>query len=71
VIELARWTLPRPSTRTTGRAHTGRAARDRSDERLCSDTREIACGNGDVVELGFALVCTDREWLANASVPRS
>ncbi|MDQ6768885.1 MAG: hypothetical protein M3Z54_02735 [Gemmatimonadota bacterium] len=58
------WNLPRPSKRTTGRAHTGRVACDRSNERWCSDTLEIACWTGEVVDLGFALDCGDREWLA-------
>ncbi|MDQ6887957.1 MAG: IS3 family transposase [Gemmatimonadota bacterium] len=71
VMELNGWNLPRPGKRTTGRAHTGRVARERSNERWCSDTLEIACWNGEVVELGFALDCADREWLAYVGEARA
>ena len=64
VMELNAWNLPRPSKRTTGRAHTGRVMREASDERWCSDTLEVPCWDGEVVEVGFVLDCADREWLA-------
>jgi len=70
VMELNAWTLPRPSKRTTGRAHTGRVARAASNERWCSDTLEVPCWNGEVVELGVALDCADREWLAYVAAAR-
>jgi putative transposase len=34
-----------------------------ANERWCSDVLEIACGNGEIVQLGFALDCHDREAL--------
>lgn len=36
----------------------------------CSDTLEIACWNGELVELGFVLDCHDREAIAHVAVPR-
>lgn len=45
--------------------------RGRSDERWCSDTLEIACWNGELVELGFVLDCHDREAIAHVAVPRN
>jgi putative transposase len=71
VMELNGWNLPRPSKRTTGRAHTGRVMRDGSDERWCSDTLEVPCWNGEVVEIGFVLDCADREWLAYVAEARA
>ena len=70
VMELNGWKLPRSTRRRTGRAHTGRIQRDVSNERWCSDGLEIACWNGELVQLGFALDCHDREALATVAVPR-
>ena len=70
VMELNGWKLPRAARRGTGRAHRGRIQRDVSNERWCSDVLEIACWNGDFVQLGFALDCHDREALAHVAVPR-
>jgi len=70
VMELNGWKLPRSTRRRTGRAHTGRVQRDMSIERWCSDGLDIACWNGDLVQLGFALDCHDREVLATVAVPR-
>ena len=41
-----------------------------SNERWCSDTLEISCWNGELVELGFILDCHDREAIAHVAVPR-
>ncbi len=41
-----------------------------SNERWCSDVLEIACWNGEIVQVGFALDCHDREVLAHVAVPR-
>jgi transposase InsO family protein len=71
VMELTAWNLPRPSKRTTGRAHSGRVMREASDERWCSDTLEVPCWNGEVVEIGFVLDCADREWLAYVAAGRA
>ena len=71
VLELNGWTLPRSTRRRTGRAHTGRIRRAVSNERWCSDGLEIACWNGEIVQVAFALDCHDREVLAVIGVPRT
>ncbi len=70
VMEMNEWNLPRPGRRRSGRAHTGRIIRGASNERWCSDTLQIPCWNGDLVELGFILDCHDREAIAHVAVPR-
>jgi putative transposase len=70
VMDLNGWKLPRRTRRRTGRAHTGRIQREVSNERWGSDGLEIACWNGELVQLGFALDCHDREALATGAVPR-
>lgn len=70
VMEIAGWKLPRNARRRTGRAHTGQIQRAVSNERWCSDVLEIACWNGEIVQLGFVLDCHDRECLAWTGVPR-
>ena len=69
-MELQGWTLPVRGPRRSGRAHIGRVARDGSNERWCSDSFEIACWSGEVVEVGFVLDCCDRECLAALGQPR-
>lgn len=70
VMDLHGWKLPRAARRRTGRAHRGQIQRDVSNERWCSDALEIACWNGEIVQLGFALDCHDREALAHVAAPR-
>jgi putative transposase len=70
VMALEGWTLPRRARRRTGRAHTGQVQRAVSNERWCSDGLEIACWNGEYVQIGFVLDCHDRECLAWVAVPR-
>jgi putative transposase len=70
VMELNGWKLPRATRRRTGRAHRGLIRRDASNERWCSDVLEIACWNGELVQLGFALDCHDREALATVAAAR-
>jgi putative transposase len=70
VMELNGWTLPRASRRRTGRAHRGQIQRDVSNERWCSDVLEIACWNDELVQLGFALDCHDREALSHVAAAR-
>jgi putative transposase len=70
VMEINEWNLPRPGRRRSGRAHTGRIVRGSSNERWCSDTLQIPCWNGELVELGFILDCHDREAIAHVAVPR-
>lgn len=70
VMAIRGWTLPRSGRSRTGRAHTGLIRRASSNERWCSDTLEIACWNGEMVMIGFALDCCDREALAHRAAPR-
>lgn len=70
VMELNGWKLPRATRRRTGRAHRGLIRREVSNERWCSDVLEIACWSGEIVQLGFALDCHDREVLAHVAAPR-
>jgi putative transposase len=70
LMDLNGWKLPRATRRRTGRAHRGLVQRDVSNERWCSDVLEIACWNGELVQLGFALDCHDREALAHIAAPR-
>lgn len=70
VMDINGWKLPRSTRRRTGRAHTGLVRRDISNERWCSDGLEIACWNGEVVQIAFALDCHDREVIAHVAVPR-
>jgi putative transposase len=70
VLELNGWKLPRATRRRTGRAHRGLIRREASNERWCSDVLEIACWNGDIVQLGFTLDCHDREVLATVAAAR-
>ena len=71
VLELNGWKLPRSTRRRTGRAHTGQIWRAVSNERGCSDGFEIACWNGEIVQVAFALDCHDRERLAVVAVART
>jgi len=69
-MALHGWNLPRSARRRTGRAHRGRIQRDVSNQRWCSDGLVIACWNGEIVQVAFALDCHDREVLAHVAVPR-
>ena len=70
VMEMNGWKLPRPARRRTGRAHRGLIRRECSNERWCTDVLEIACWSGELVQIGFALDCHDREALAHVAAPR-
>lgn len=70
VLSLNGWTLPHRTRRRTGRAHQGVIQRPASNERWCSDVLEIACWNGEIVQIGFALDCHDREVLSHVAAPR-
>jgi putative transposase len=70
VMAMHGWRLPPAQHRRTGRAHTGQIVRPGSNERWCSDTLELACWNGEVVVIAFALDCHDREALAHVAAPR-
>ena len=62
--------IPPKVRRRTGRAHTGRIATEQSNVRWCSDVLEIACWNGEILQMGFVLDCCDREALAWVAAPR-
>lgn len=70
VMRLHSLQIPPKVRRRTGRAHTGRIATERANLRWCSDALEIACWNGEIVQVGFALDCCDREALAWVAAPR-
>jgi putative transposase len=70
VMEIAGWKLPKSARRRTGRAHTGQIQRAASNERWCSDVLEIACWNGEYIQLGFVLDCHDRECVAWTAAAR-
>lgn len=62
--------LQRHGTRRPIRAHAGRVIAPASNLRWSSDSLEIACWNGEVVRLAFAIDTHDREimaWVATTS----
>ena len=69
-MKFAGWTRPTQVRRRTGCAHTGQIQRAVSNERWCSDAFEIACWNGEHVQIAFALDCHDRECLAWVAATR-
>jgi putative transposase len=70
VMEINGWKLPRAARRRTGRAHRGQIVRPASNERWSSDVLEIACWNGEIVQVGFALDCHDREAVGHVAADR-
>jgi putative transposase len=70
VMEINGWTLPRAARRRTGRAHRGHIVRPASNERWSSDVLEIACWNGEMVQVGFAIDGHDREALSHVVADR-
>lgn len=70
VMRLHSLQIPPKVRRRTGQAHTGRIETDASNVRWCSDALEIACWNGEKVQVGFALDCCDREALSWVAAPR-
>jgi transposase InsO family protein len=70
VMRIHSLQIPPKARRRTGRAHTGRIATEQSNVRWSSDVLEIACWNGEIVQVGFALDCCDREALAWVAAPR-
>jgi putative transposase len=62
--------LARHTGRRRPREHDGQVATLRSNIRWCSDGLEFTCWNGEVVRVGFALDCHDREiigWVATTA----
>jgi len=70
VMQIHDLQIPSKSRRRTGRAHTGKIETEQSNVRWCSDAFEIACWNGEIVQIAFALDCCDREALAFVAEPR-
>ena len=71
VMAIHAWMLPRAAKRRHTRPHEGLVQRPRSNERWSSDALEIACWNGEGVEVAFALDCCDRECLASVAAARA
>lgn len=69
VMRLYGLALPVRGRRRRGRRHDGRVECVISNQRWCSDVLEIACWNGEVVHLAFALDCCDREVPAYVATP--
>jgi len=69
VMRLYGLALPIRGRRRRGRRHEGQVECVISNQRWCSDVLEIACWNGEVVHLVFALDCCDREVPAHVSTP--
>jgi putative transposase len=61
--------VPVRGRRRNGRPHRGLIRREASNQRWCSDVLEIACWNGEVVHVAFALDCCDREAIAFVATP--
>ncbi len=53
----------KPSIPVSKRAHTGKVAVNKSNQRWCSDDFEFRCDNGEKLRVTFALDCCDREAL--------
>jgi putative transposase len=58
--------LPVRGRRRRGRRHEGQVECVVSNQRWCSDVLEIACFNGEVVHVVFAVDCCDREVMSGA-----
>jgi putative transposase len=71
VMRLHGLALPVRGRRRRGRRHEGQVECVVPNQRWCSDVLEIACWNGDVVHVAFALDCCDREVLAVVATPYS
>lgn len=69
VMRLYGLALPVRGRRRHGRRHDGQVECMISNQRWCSDVLEIACWNGAVVHLAFALDCCDREVPAHVETP--
>jgi putative transposase len=69
VMRLYGLALPVRGRRRRGRRHDGQVECVISNQRWCSDVLEIACFNGDVVHVVFAVDCCDREALAFVATP--
>ena len=67
IMQANKLTLERHTGRRPGRSHDGVVIALRSNIRWCSDHFELACRNGEIVRVLFAIDACDREvmgWLA-------
>ena len=67
IMQANKLTLERHTGRRPGRTHDGVVIALRSNIRWCSDHFELACRNGEIVRVLFAIDACDREvmgWLA-------
>jgi transposase InsO family protein len=64
ILQANGLTLERHTARRPGRTHDGVVVALRSNIRWCSDHLELACRNGDVVRVLFAIDACDREIIA-------
>lgn len=71
VMRLHGLALPVRGRRRRGRRHEGQVECVVSNQRWCSDVLEIACWNGEVVHIVFAVDCCDREAIAFVATPYS
>ena len=69
-MQANKLTLERHTGRRPGRTHDGVVIALRSNIRWCSDHFELACRNGEIVRVLFAIDACDREvmgWLATSA----
>ena len=64
IIQVNQLTLERHTGRRPGRTHDGIVIAVRSNVRWCSDHFELACRNGKIVRVLFAIDACDREIIA-------
>ena len=70
IMQANELTLERHTGRRPGRTHDGVVIALRSNIRWCSDHFELACRNGEIVRVLFAIDACDREvmgWLATSA----
>ena len=70
IMQANKLTLERHTGRRPGRTHDGVVIALRSNIRWCSDHFELACRNGEIVRVLFAIEACDREvmaWLATSA----
>ena len=70
IMQANKLTLERHTGRRPGRTHDGIVIALRSNIRWCSDHFELACRNGEIVRVLFAIDACDREvmgWLATSA----
>ena len=70
IMQANKLTLERHTGRRPGRTHDGVVIALRSNIRWCSDHFQLACRNGEIVRVLFAIDACDREvmgWLATSA----